>query len=141
MLEHLGFLAELHLERRRVCEPIFTVEKWQFVSGAPPLPLRDPAEDQPAPEAPTEEPHILASIVPIATGQLPVSSEPPVPPVLVDSTRPSTFATPMEIIPISPRDFLAIMTLVCTLIAISASFAIAYAALAEQMARTEAILG
>ena len=40
VLEHLGFLAEPHLERRRVCEAIFIVEKWKFVPGAPPLLLR-----------------------------------------------------------------------------------------------------
>ena len=45
VLEHLGFPAKPHVKRHRVCEAIFTVEKWQFVSGAPPLPLRDPTED------------------------------------------------------------------------------------------------
>ena len=45
VLEHLGFLTEPYLERRRVCEAIFIVEKWQFVSGAPSLPLKDPAKD------------------------------------------------------------------------------------------------
>ena len=63
VLEHLGFLTEPHLEHRRVYETIFKVEKWQFVPGAPRLPLRDPAEDQPPPVAPAEEPHIPVSTV------------------------------------------------------------------------------
>ena len=55
VLEHLGFLTEPHRETRRVCEATFTVEKWQFVLGAPPLPAepltkadpqRDPPQDQ-----------------------------------------------------------------------------------------------
>ena len=28
VLEHLGFPTEPHLERHRVCEAIFTIEKW-----------------------------------------------------------------------------------------------------------------
>ena len=34
VLEHLGFLDEPHLERRRVCDAIFIVKMWQFVSGS-----------------------------------------------------------------------------------------------------------
>ena len=82
VLEHLDFSAEPHLERRRVCEAIFIVEKWQFVSSAPPIPIRDPAKDQPPPAAPIEEPHIPESTVPTATSPLLASSEPLVPPVL-----------------------------------------------------------
>ena len=83
MLEHLSFPTEPHLERRRVCEAVFIVEKWQFVPGAPHLPLRDPVEDQPTddhpvkdqlpPAVPTEEPYIPASIAPSVTVPLPVS--------------------------------------------------------------------
>ena len=122
VLEHLGFPTEPHLERCWVCKAIFIVEKCQFVSGAPPLPLRDPAEDQLPHVAPIEEPQIPASIVPTVTDPLLASSEPSVPLIPVDSTGPSTFATPMETIPISPHDFLAIMTSVCTFAVTSASF-------------------
>ena len=45
VLEHLGFPVEPYLEHCWVCEATFTVEKWQFMSGAPPLLLRDPIED------------------------------------------------------------------------------------------------
>ena len=74
VLEHLGFPTEPQLERHRVCEAVFIVEKWQFVPGAPHLPLIDPAKDQPAddhpvedqspPTGPVEEPHILVSTAP-----------------------------------------------------------------------------
>ena len=110
VLEHLGFLVEPHLERRRFYEAIFIVKKWKFVPGAPPIPLRDPTKDQPPPAAHIEEPHILASTIPIATSLPPASSEPPVTSVPVDSIGPSTSAAPMETIPISPSYFLAIMT-------------------------------
>ena len=140
VLEHLGFPVEPHLEHRRVCKAIFTMEKWQFVSGAPFLLLKDPAKDQPPPAAPAEEPHIPASTVPTTTSPLPTSSEPLVPPVPIDSAGPSTSATPMETIPISHRDFLVIMTSIHTFATTSASFATAHAALAERMACIEAIL-
>ena len=116
LLEHLDFLAKPYFECLPVCEAIFKVEKWQSVTGAPPLPLRDPVEDQPT------------------------SSEPLVPLVPIDLVGPSTSTTPMETIPISPRDFLTIMTAVSTFSATYAYFATTHAALAEQMARTEAIL-
>ena len=35
VLEHPGFLAEPHRERRRVCVAIFTVEKLKFMTSAP----------------------------------------------------------------------------------------------------------
>ena len=85
VLEHLGFLTEPQLVRRRVCTAVFTVEKWQFVPGAPPIPVRDPVEDQPPPADPTKEPHIPTSIAPSATNPLPASSSPLVPPVPTDS--------------------------------------------------------
>ena len=47
VLENLGFPAEPHHERRRVCEATFTVKKWQFVPETPPLPDFPPVgEDQ-----------------------------------------------------------------------------------------------
>ena len=61
VLEHLGFPIEAHWESRR-CKATFTVEKWHFVPGAPPLPAdpptkedpqRDPPQDQQPPVAPT----------------------------------------------------------------------------------------
>ena len=54
ILDHLGFLAEPQLERRCVCEAIFTIKKWQFVAGARHLPLRDPKKNEPADDQPVE---------------------------------------------------------------------------------------
>ena len=47
LLEHLDFPAEPHQEHCRVYEATFTVEKWQFVPGAPPLPAYPLAEVDP----------------------------------------------------------------------------------------------
>ena len=90
VLKYLGF----PIERRPVCKVVFTVEKWQFVLGAPYLPPRDQTEDQPAanhlvddqppPTVPTEEPQIPASTAPLVTIPLPASfasSSPQLPPV------------------------------------------------------------
>ena len=47
VLEHLGFPAESHRGRCHLCEATFTIEKWQFMPGAPPIPSFLPArEDQ-----------------------------------------------------------------------------------------------
>ena len=130
VLEHLGFSTEPQLERRRVCEAVFIIEKWHFVPGAPPLPIRDPVKDQPPPIVSIEEPHIPTSTVPSSIDPLPVVTETPVPLVPAASTGPSTSALPMDTIPISPHDFLAIMTTVRTFAATSVSFATSHAALA-----------
>ena len=45
VLKHHGFPTEPHLEHYRDCEAVFTIEKWQFMPGAPHLPLIDPIED------------------------------------------------------------------------------------------------
>ena len=55
VLEHLGFPTEPQLERCRVCEAVFTIEKWKFVLGAPHLPLLDPVEDHLADDHPVED--------------------------------------------------------------------------------------
>ena len=47
MLEHLGFPAEPHQERLRVCEATFTIGKWQFVPRASHLPVYPSAEVDP----------------------------------------------------------------------------------------------
>ena len=47
VLEHLGFSVEPHRECHRVCEATFTVEKWQFVLGAPHLHENPPTEADP----------------------------------------------------------------------------------------------
>ena len=74
VLEHLCFPTEPQLEHRRVCIVVFTIEKCHFVPSAPPIPLRDLAENLPTPAVLVEEPHIPASIAPSAVDPLPASS-------------------------------------------------------------------
>ena len=153
MLEHLGFPAKPQLEHRHVCEAIFTVEKWQFVPGAPLLPLANPVEDELVDDHPvedqsppamlTEEPQIPVSTAPSVTVPLPAShasSTPPMPPIPSDSARPSTSAPSVQSISKSSHAFLAIMDAVRTFSATSTSFAAAHTALAERMAHAEAAI-
>ena len=63
VLEHLGFPDEPYLESRRVCEAISRVKKLQFVSGAPPLPLRDLAEMSEKNEKMTPTSEVLEYII------------------------------------------------------------------------------
>ena len=87
---------------------------------APHLPLIDPTKDQPEDDNPVEnqsppavldeEPQIPVSTALSVIVSLPASPSsyaPIVPPIPSDSTRPSTFAPPMQSISISPYDFLA----------------------------------
>ena len=74
-----------------------------------------------------------------------LDSSPPVPPhtapALPETTGPSsTSQQPSEHIPVTSRDFLAIMDVVHTFFATSASFAASQIALAEQIARAEVAL-
>ena len=108
--------------------------------GAPPIPLRDPVEDQPPPAVLFEEPHIPTSTAPSTTDPLPPSSAPSVPLFPTDSVGPSTSASPLETIPISPHAFLVIMIAIRSFVATSTSFTTAYATLAERMACTEAVV-
>ena len=147
VLENLEFLAEPCLERRQVSVIIFTVDKWKFLSRALSLPLEEPleerlhlVEDQQQPD-PTEDPQTLVSSLLVASEARPASSKPPpVPPVPLVSARLNTLAPPMESIPITPRDFVAVMIAVHTFEATSAFYANAHAALAEWISRTETIL-
>ena len=43
VLENFGFPAEPQIEHCRVCEDVFTIEKWQFVPGAPHPPNCSPS--------------------------------------------------------------------------------------------------
>ena len=55
VLEHIGFPNEPRLERRRDCEAILTIDRWQLMPRSFHLPPRGPAEDQPAADIPAEE--------------------------------------------------------------------------------------
>ena len=166
VLEHISFPDEPMIERRRDCEAILTVDKWQIMPRSyhllPPDPAEDqltadlPIEEQPAPIVHTKEPHIPASSVPTsaATAPLPTtpsSSVPPEPsapstvrvpqrPTHTDLAGPSSLAPPPQHITISTLDFLAIIDAVRTFSITSASFAAAHVALTERMSCTEAAL-
>ena len=138
VLKHLGFLAEPHRERRRVCEATFTIEKWQFVPEAPPLPIYPPAEvdpqiDPPQVQMPSAAP--TSDLVPAPHVPAAHSSPPaPIAPAGLSSSSP-----PVASIHITAQDFLAIMTVVRNFPVTSQSFAAAQAAMAERMARTEVV--
>ena len=119
--------------------------------GAPPLPAYPPAEVDPQIDpphvqmpsaAPAQDPHITM-LVAIAFDPLPA------PPVPAPHSSPPASTAPTGLISSSPpvasihftaQDFLAIMAVVANFVVTSQSFATAQAAMAEQMARTEAIL-
>ena len=162
VLEHIGFLAEPHLECRRGCEATFTIDRWQAMTPAFHLPPPGPAEDQPTTDIPledlppiaenTEEPHaptpsVSASVPPAppTTAPVPLASMPsipsepsaPMPTAHLDIAGPSTSAPPQQYITISTRDFLTIMEAVRMFSTTEASFATAHATLADRMTRTE----
>ena len=118
ILEHLGFLEEPRLERRRVCEDLLTIGRWPRLLRARHLSPQDLAEDIAVnhPEEDTEEPQVASSAVPITT------TESPAPPAPTATEGPSTSAAPPQHISISTRDFLAIMDAVRSFLATSASF-------------------
>ena len=61
VLEHLGFPVKPHQESRRAYEATFTVEKWQFVLRAPPLPAHPPTEADPKIYPPQDQQPLLRS--------------------------------------------------------------------------------
>ena len=151
VLEHLGFLAEPHRERHRVCKATFIVEKWQFVPGAPHLPAYppvkvdpqiDPPQVQMPPTAPAQEPYITMSATPVSDLVLAplvptAHSSPPAPTALAG---PSSSSPPVASIHIIAQDFLAIMVAVLNFAVTSKSFVAAQTAMVERMARIEAVL-
>ena len=167
VLEHIGFPTELRLEHCRDREAVLIVDRWQTrprsfhlppseiaedQPGADLLPEDQPGadllpEEQPPPIVHPEEPQVPASSVPAPTTTAPLptslaSSAPPDPLAPNTTTHaycfgPSTTTPSLQYISISTRDFLVIMDAVHTLSAMSASFAIAHAALAERMTHTK----
>ena len=103
VLEHIGFLAKLMLERCRDCEAILTVDRWQIMPSSYHLPPSELAEDQPAADLPTEEqpppavhtkePQVPASSVPTPATTAPLPTTPA-------SFAPSEPSTPSTIAPL-----------------------------------------
>ena len=158
VLEHIGFLEEPRIERRQICDVIMTLNRARSVPRYLHLRPLDVVEDDLAEDlTPDEQPSEAVPaggvqvpdsppLVPISTTHRPTDPASFEPPALVASNAPcpadlvGSSSTAPHHIPISPRDFLAIMDAVHTFSATSASFAAAQTSLAERMARTETLL-
>ena len=136
VLDHLGFLVEPRLERRRDCEDVLTIDRWSRLPRAQHLSPQDVAKDITVdhPAEDTEEPQIAPPAAPAVTPSSPT------PPTLTASDGPSTSTPPQQHISISTRDFFAIMDVFRTFSATSASFVAAHIALAERMTPTEVVV-
>ena len=90
VLEHIGFPTEPKLERRRDCEAILTVDRWQIMPRSYHFWPLGPTEDQPAVDIPTEEQPPTAEHI----GE-PQALAPPIPPAPLPSVSfifpPGTF--------------------------------------------------
>ena len=166
ILEHIGFLIEPRLERRRGCETTLTVDRWRARPRAFHLPPSGSDEDESAADSPqgdlspiaehTEEPPAPASsvsppvpstpptIAPVAPALIPQAPMPftapepsaPRPTAQLGIAGSSTSAPPQQYITLSTKDFLTIMEAVRTFSATAESFVASQATLAERMTRT-----
>ena len=134
VLEHLGFSEEPCIDRRQSYPHIVCLERTlsmplSFLLHQQEEVVDDYAEDLPRGEQPVSVP----------------DSAPPVPPPTAPSPPEtagpsSTSQQPSEHIPVTSKDFLAVMDVVRTLATTTASLAASQTALAERMARAEVIL-
>ena len=152
VLEHIGFPSKPRIERRRGCETILIVERWQARPRAFHLPSPRSDEDEPdddsprrdlspiaehagGPPAPVSPVSTLVSSAPPATppvapASVPQASMPStspqtsgsMPTIRSDTAGPSSSAQPPQYITLSARDFLALMETVHTFSATTASF-------------------
>ena len=86
VLEHIDFLAEPRLERRRDCEAILIIDRWHtrphYFHLPPPELAEDqlaanlPVEEQPPPAMHIEEPQVPASSVPNPASTAPLPTAP-----------------------------------------------------------------
>ena len=131
VLEHLGFPEEPRIERRQSCAMIVSHERTLSMQRSFLFRQQEDAVDDYEEDLPRDE--------------QPVPASPPVPPPTApappETAGPSsTSQQPSEHIPVTSRNFLAVMDAVRTLAATSASLAASQIALAERMARAEATL-
>ena len=142
ILEHLGFPEEPRMERRQSCPQIVSLERTLSMPLSFPLHqqeevLDDYAEDLPRGEQPVPLVEVERTSVP--------DSSPPVPPPTAPAPSEtaglsSTSQQPSEYIPVTSRDFLAVMDVIRTLAATTASLAASQTALAKRIARVEVTL-
>ena len=134
VLEHLGFPEEPRIERRQSCPHIVSLEQTlsmplSFLLHQQEEVVDDYAEDLPRGEQPVS--------VPDASPPVP----PPTAPAPPETAGPSSsLQQPSEHIPVTSRDFLAVMDVVRALATTTAPLAASQTTLAERMARAEVTL-
>ena len=142
VLEHLGFPEEPGIERRQSCPSIVSLERTlsmplSFLLHQQEEVVDDYAEDLPRGEQPVPVVVVERTSIPDSSTPVPPPTA-PAPPETGDPS--STSQQPSEHIPVTSRDFLAVMDVVCTLATTTASLAASQTALAERMARAEVTL-
>ena len=142
VLEHLEFQEEPRIERRQSCAMIISHERTlsmphSFLFRQQKDVEDDYAEDLPRDEQPVPVVEVEGTSVPDTSPSVPS----PIAPAPPETAGPSSMSQqPSEHIPVTSRDFLAVMDAVRTFAATSASFAASQTALTEQMARAEVTL-
>ena len=127
VLEHLGFPEEPRIELRRSCAMIISHERTLSMPRSFLFLLQEDVEDDYAEDLPRDE-----QLVPVP---------PPTAPAPPETVCPSSMSQqPSEHIPVTSRDFLAVMDAVRTFSATYASFAASQTTLAERMARAKVTL-
>ena len=142
VLEHLGFPEEPRIERRHSCPIIVSLERTLSMPLSFLLHQQEEVVDDYAEDLPRGEQHV--QVVEVERTSV-LDSSPPVPPPTApappETVGPSpTSQQPSEHIPVTSRNFLAIMDVVRTLATTIASLAASQASLAERMARAEVTL-
>ena len=136
VLEHLRFPEEPRIERRQSCPRIVSLERTlsmplSFLFHQQEDVVDDYAEDLPRGEQPVPVVEVERTSIPDSSPLVPPYTTPAPPETAGPS---STSQQPSEHIPVTSRDFLAVMDVVRTLAATSASLAASQTAWAEQMA-------
>ena len=142
VLEHLGFLEEPRIKRRQSCAMIIFHERTLSMPHSFLFHQQEDVEDDYAEDLPRDEQPVI--VVEVEGTSVPDSSplvSPPTSPAPPETTDPSsTSQQPSEHIPVTSRDFLAVIDAVRTFAAKSTSFTASQTALAERMARAEVAL-
>ena len=144
VLEHLGFLEEPRIERRQSCVMIVSHKRTLSMPRSFLLHKQKDVMDDYTKDLPRVEQPVPMVEVEVEATSVPDSSPPVPPPTALappETAGPSsTSQQPSVHIPVTSRDFLAVMDAVRTFTATSASFAASQTALAERMARVEVAL-
>ena len=134
VLEHLGFPEEPHIKRRPSCPQIVSHERTLSMPLSFLLHQQEEVVDDYAEDLPRGE-----QLVSVPDASPPV--RPPTTPAPPETAGPSsTSQQPSEHIPVTSRDFLAVMDVVRTLATTAASLAASQTALAKRMARAKVTL-